>query len=698
MTVRSISYIMAIFCLSISQFDASGQHFNFQPLSVQDGLAQSQVYALLEDSRGYIWMGTRGGGISRYDGQNFVNLTATDGLIDNYIQSIYEDDSGQIWIGTTRGLSRYDGLTFTNYTPFPDVNTSIESIIQDSTGTMWFGCDSGLFCMKNDSMHHFSTNQPWEFDSVYDLELDDSGQIWGGTDHGLFQISDDQAITTNRSDGLPTNLINAIEFDDQGRLWVAMYGKGVYIRKNGVFERVRGVESAVVFSMTQVGNSMWLGTLDEGIYEVELRTLAVKKHDVNTGLPNNQVRALETDEWGNVWIGTSGSGAAVYSGQQIQFFNRDNGFPGRRVYSLAEGATGSMWMGIDNDKIVLMHPDSNNLFYREIHDLGGKVKCLQPDDLGRMWCGTEGGGLHVIGPDTTLSFGHTNGLVSNYIKAILHCGSTTYVATTDGINVMRQSNSDAGHFDTDLINRQDGLSENRVTDLAVDHLDRLWFSTLGSGIGLMLSDHNIVNFDTSVGLTANTVRSMEIDDLGWLWIGTAGGGISCMNLMDDTLKMTPFSDEIELLSDNIYFLQLDADRNLWVGTEAGVEKVSFNQDRQPIEVQKFRKEEGFLGIETCTNSSTIDAQCNLWFGTIDGLAMTDPTMRFSNDHPPKTHVTSVNLFYENLLDTHLKTFVSDWGQVNDTLVLTYKQNHLGFEFMDPRFIPVLKLENYASQK
>ena len=61
--------------------------------------------------------------------------------------------------------------------------------------------------------------------------------------------------------------------------------------------------------------------------------------------------------------------------------------------------------------------------------------------------------------------------------------------------------------------------------------------------------------------------------------------------------------------------------------------------------------------------------------------MTDPTMRFSNDHPPKTHVTSVNLFYENLLDTHLKTFVSDWGKINDTLMLTYEQNHLGFEFI-----------------
>lgn len=626
-------------------------------------------------------MGTRGGGLSRYDGQDFVSFTTADGLVDNYIQSLYEDIDGQIWVGTTRGLSVYNGLKFNNFIPLAGVETSVESMIQDSSGTMWFGTDTGLFCMKNDSLHHFSSGEPWEFDAVYDLALDDDGRIWGGTDHGLLQMSNYQVITISRSDGLPTNLINAIEFDDQGRLWVAMYGQGVFMRINGEFQKVRGVESAVVFSMTQVGDAMWLGTLDNGIYEVDLRTLASSKHDTDTGLPNNQVRALEADEWGNVWIGTSGSGAAVYSGQQIQFFNRDNGLPGRRVYAVEEDVLGAKWLGIDNDKISLMHPDSNNLFYRNIQGLGGKVKSLELDDLGRMWCGTEGGGLHIIGRDSTLTFGYTTGLVSNYIKAIHHHGSTTYVATTDGINVMKRSLDDPWYFDTNLINRQDGLSENRITDLAIDNLGRLWFSTLGSGIGLMMNDGTIVNFDREVGLTANSVRSLVIDDLGWLWIGTAGGGVSWMNLGADTLSIQPFPENIKLLSDNIYFLQMDAEHNLWVGTEAGVEKVTFNEQREPIEVQKFRKEEGLLGIETCTNASFIDSECNLWFGTIDGLAMTDPTMRFSNDHPPKTLVTGVNLFYENINDTRLRTFVSDWGQIEDTLVLTYEQNHLGFEFI-----------------
>lgn len=665
----------------LSHSAAWSQHFNFKPLSVQDGLAQSQVYSILEDSRGYIWLGTRGGGVSRFDGQNFQNLTTSNGLIDNYIQSIFEDKNGHIWIGTSRGLSRYNGLDFSNFNPLPGVETSVECITQDPDGTLWFGTDSGLFCMKNDSLHHFSSGEPWEFDSVYDIAIDDEGNLWGGTDHGLIYVADYQSVTIDKSNGLPTNLINAIEFDNQGRLWVALYGQGVFIKQGDSYQKVPGINSSVVFSMHQIGNSMWLGSLDKGIYEVDMRTFSIAHHTTETGLPNNQVRALEADGWGNVWIGTSGSGAAVYSGQQIQFFNRDNGLPGRRVYAIAEDALGSMWLGIDNDKIALMHPDSNDLFYRELDGFGGKVKCLELDDLGRMWCGTEGGGLHVLGRDSTLDISSSTGLVNNYVKAIHHRGKLTFVATTDGINVLNRSSQDPYDFDINLINRQDGLSENRVTDIAFDHLDRLWFSTLGSGIGVMLNDGTIINFDKEVGLTANSVRSLEIDALGWLWIGTAGGGISCMNLHADTLSIKPFSSEVELLSENIYFLKSDADHNLWVGTEAGVEKVTFNQERQPIEAQKFRKEEGLLGIETCTNAAFVDSECNLWFGTIDGLAMTDPTMRFSNSHPPKTCITGVNLFYENLEDTHLGSFVSDWGQIKDTLVLTYEQNHLGFEFI-----------------
>ena len=87
------------------------QQFDFRNYSVGDGLAQSQVYSLIEDQRGLIWLGTRGGGLSQFDGKEFQTITTNEGLINNYILSLEEDHKGGIWIGTDNGLSYYNGQT-----------------------------------------------------------------------------------------------------------------------------------------------------------------------------------------------------------------------------------------------------------------------------------------------------------------------------------------------------------------------------------------------------------------------------------------------------------------------------------------------------------------------------------------------------------------------------------------------------------
>ncbi|MEP7220135.1 MAG: two-component regulator propeller domain-containing protein, partial [Bacteroidota bacterium] len=104
---------MNILVLLLHMVPAMAQEYNFKNLSVADGLAQSQVYAMCEDRRGNIWFGTRGGGISRYDGVAFASYGEENGLVDNYVRAILEDRSGTLWIGTDHGVSRYDGRRFT---------------------------------------------------------------------------------------------------------------------------------------------------------------------------------------------------------------------------------------------------------------------------------------------------------------------------------------------------------------------------------------------------------------------------------------------------------------------------------------------------------------------------------------------------------------------------------------------------------
>ena len=130
------------------------QQFNFTNYSVKEGVAQSQVYALLQDKRGFLWMGTRGGGLSKYDGINFKTFTEKDGLSNNYIYDIKQDKNGNLWIGTNNGLTFYNGRRFRKI-PVIGSNALLEvrEIAFDAKNRQWLATNNGLYLLdgkKND--------------------------------------------------------------------------------------------------------------------------------------------------------------------------------------------------------------------------------------------------------------------------------------------------------------------------------------------------------------------------------------------------------------------------------------------------------------------------------------------------------------------------------------------------------------------
>src|SRR5512138_3567049 len=113
MLKKALITVLLIFAWDAGLFS---QQYFFRKYSNEDGLAQASVYCMLQDSRGFIWVGTEGGGLSRFDGYKFETFTKANGLTDNIIRSLCEDRDGKIWIGTDNGLTLYDGLTFRSIT------------------------------------------------------------------------------------------------------------------------------------------------------------------------------------------------------------------------------------------------------------------------------------------------------------------------------------------------------------------------------------------------------------------------------------------------------------------------------------------------------------------------------------------------------------------------------------------------------
>src|SRR3954462_15582415 len=103
-TIQSLLFLLPLF------FNA--QTYHFTNYGVKDGLAQSNVSGVVQDSAGFYWIATAGG-LSRFDGHNFVNYTTENGLADNNVSTIFIDHRQQIWIGHENGsVTKYDGKRF----------------------------------------------------------------------------------------------------------------------------------------------------------------------------------------------------------------------------------------------------------------------------------------------------------------------------------------------------------------------------------------------------------------------------------------------------------------------------------------------------------------------------------------------------------------------------------------------------------
>ena len=228
MRISKALLVLLSFVLSMSFSIGQGQNFKFKHYSVEEGLPQSQVYALLEGSNGYLWLGTKGGGLTKFNGKKFTSLTTDDGLISNQVFALFQDSQDQIWIGTNRGVSTYNGIEFTNH-ELPVESPVISSIIEDNSGTIWVASHLGLFYKKgNDWSRVIDPNNRLRFD-ISCLFLDKDGTLWTGNDNGLFQIDTDSKEiikTQTTKNGLTSNKVRSI-VRYNGKLLIGTYGQGL---------------------------------------------------------------------------------------------------------------------------------------------------------------------------------------------------------------------------------------------------------------------------------------------------------------------------------------------------------------------------------------------------------------------------------------------------------------------------------------
>jgi ligand-binding sensor domain-containing protein len=681
---------LLLLILILSSYTFHAQQYNFHNYSVKDGVAQSQVYSLLQDSRGYLWMGTRGGGITRFDGTEFKTYTVKDGLINNYVFCIREDAKKNLWIGTNNGLSHYNGIFFTNY-PFAGDSAQlwVQEIDFDKQGRIWLATNLGvlLFDPQAPSGKNFinvTKKLRLNTEVVNALCADSKGNIWFGTGRGLARITAANNQFDYTSYPGMNNSITTIREDAKGNLWIGTYGDGLYVYNWKKFARIDGnlelyLQTVLDIYFDTRGNA-WLATLSSGVCEYNLQNKSFSWLSESEGLSNNHVRSIVQDNSGNYWFGTSGGGVCNYFGKQFTHYDKSGGqLAGNYVYSIFRNSKGNLWVGTSDKGISVF--DSAKFYNASNLFADVKVRAICEDNLGNMYLGTDGQGLFVY---DGLSFSLLNGFERKYIRAIVRDKDGNLWVATAGTGLYKIVFSEGG---VRLLNftTADGLLHDRLTCLWYDKSGRLWYGTENNGIGLVENDKvQKLFFSTRDGLPANSIRCLTEDKSGYLWAGTAGSGIASIPLYQGDFKIKSYSHTNDLTSSNIYLLIADNANNLFAGTETGLDHITFDKDRKIVELKHYSKGEGFTGIETCQNAAWSDADGTIWFGTINGLSKYNPANLVRNENPPITTIGEVSLQNKPITETEYRFLVGDWNTIN-RLELPYGEDHITFNFQGINF-------------
>ncbi|WP_367390328.1 two-component regulator propeller domain-containing protein [Lewinella sp. LCG006] len=653
-------------------FVALAQPRRVQTYSVSDGLAQSQVYALLADSRGFLWAGTQGGGLSRFDGQKFKTFADAEGLLGNNVAALWEDARGQIWVGTEGGLSVYDGTTFQEIIREQEVLD-----IKGDEASIWVLTTEKIYFSKDQGNDWEELGFPKPYLQVYCLSYEQD-RLLLGTDRGVWAWKN-KAWTALVGEYNGSRQIWSMYRYLRGQSWaLAPGGQFFSVEGDTLHARKVPARNPTVFYVSEQGDS-WLGTQDEGLLVLPKggrQWLPLERKD---GLGSNHIRAITGDRWGNIWVGTSGGGLSCIRYAPFAAFDQNKGLPDRAVYALCEVDTQGIFFTLANHGVYRQTESGPVAQLSEPEISGEKIKSMAHDYRGWWWLGTPGDGLKVR---TDSSWVEVDAC-GKYILAISPAGRDSWwVATAyEGLSLLRMTEDSTGlTFRCQTFGREHELPIGRIESLQKDQQGRLLIAYREQGLACWEPNKLHWQLTKQDGLPSNTVRAVRQDSLGYYWLATARGLVRVGETAEG-VRLSTFQNQDGLQSNNLYCLAFTNAQELWVGSERGMDRITLDAARNIKAVEFYGEKQGFTGIETCTDAALADAQGNLWVGTMNGLMLFEnKPMRVTRLSPPLLSLAGIQLSYRPIEEVIQRTVLDGWGKVVvPGLQLAHHQNQIRFE-------------------
>jgi signal transduction histidine kinase/CheY-like chemotaxis protein/ligand-binding sensor domain-containing protein len=596
-----------------------------------DGLPQNTVVGIVQADDGYLWLATRDG-LCRFDGARFVvyNRRNTPALRSNLITSVAKTRDGAIWAGTDNGLVRYHNGVFTGFSTKDGLTSDYVSSIATDGVSLWVGTGLGLVRSVVGDAARFEAVPGTPRGIISNTFRDPQGRIWFSRGRTLYRWADGDSQTIPLSGGIAEPNLNGLYADPQDHVWLSA-SDGIYR-----FDDERGLRfsetplpaRSVFIDRDQI---LWTG-LEGGGFGRRINgdwQWFTRRH----GLTDDVVVQIYEDLEGTLWLATAGGGLNSFSDGRFTTFGLEDGLASDASHAVLQDRKGNVWTGSPSG-VTQVTTDGRFLVFSVEQGLSAprvQTLALSADDS--VLVGTirgldriRDGRVTSVLTKTTLPTANVSAVVEDRVGDL-------WLATTVGLYRLSHG----------TIARIDGVNDGAVMTLHVDGNGDVIAGTRYSGLLRFRGTPAFTKVSTPEGLSHNVVLSLHHDASGALWVGTGGGGL---NRIKDG-KITVFGERNGLLDDTVLTIVEDDAERLWMGSNRGVWHVAkadleaFARGERPhFGSVAYGLGDGLRSTTVGGNGITMNptswhgSDGRLWFATIRGLSVVDPSKPLINTTPP----------------------------------------------------------------
>ena len=675
---------------------ATGQNnisskYIFSTISINEGLPVNFVDDIFKDSHGFIWVATQGGGLSRYDGYEFINFNVNSSplfLKSNFIRKVEEDNFNRLWTTSNNGIDIIDLRTMQKSTISDKnnlLNTVLETpaikIFKDKKGSIWVLSTENLYKLefnpKGGIEHIYSTSPkdvPYRFTCINEID----NEIWVGNDGAVYKIAENlngnlnlQIVSTYFN--ISPNLFISSILKKDNTIWMATeFGLFRYHDINlppahyqHDAQNRYSISQDMVTDLNIINGSIIVGTLRGlNIYNPLTDGFEHIAHNsTEESLNSDFINCLLVDN-DNLWIGTESGGINKMTLRKlaVKNYTHNNSNKGsispNPVNAILESHNGNLWVGSVEGGLNLMKKGETSF----THYMAGPgllshntVSVLEEDNVGNLWIGTWGGGISILNENKlpAISYKYIN-------PGYSFVGTLKYDPVNNGMWI--GTNRAIYWYDIRNNSLESPLPTNITQSIwgtlgsTIDKKNRLW---LGCSAGLIQID--LKSYDRPakkfaaqfISLSEQEVNKLFLKNItcifqahnNTMWVGSNGYGICKIEETDGKYVSRTYTIEQGLVNNAVFGILEDEQGLLWISTGRGMS--SFNPQTERF--VNYTKDDGLANHQFYWNASfKSPISKNLYFGSMTGLTELQGSSQYASEEQRGVTFTKLQILNQTV--------------------------------------------------